>query len=280
MSAPGAALVEALAEAERAADEAGAIARAGLGHAREIGRKQSTSDLVTESDLAVERAVVSRLRARFAEDGFVGEEGTGDAPSGSPSRVWYVDPIDGTTNFAHGLPFFCISIGLCDRDGPALGVIDAPALGWRFSAVRGGGAWLCDGTHERRALGVSATDRLDSALLATGFPYDLRTSPDDNVAQFAHLQRVAQAVRRVGAAALDLAMVAAGWFDGYWEGKLKPWDLVAGVVLVEEAGGRVTGIDGGMLRIESGALVASNGRIHAELLGALGQVRGTGSRSS
>ena len=256
----------------QAADEAAVIALGGLGlarHGRTLGRKQSASDLVTESDLAVERAVVGRLRAAFPGDAIVGEEGTADVAGAG--RAWYVDPIDGTTNFAHGLPFFCLSIGLQDEGGPALGLIDAPALGWRFTATRGGGAFLRMGGETRR-LAVSRTARLDEALLATGFPYDLRTSPEDNLAEFAHLQRVAQAVRRVGAAALDLAMVAAGWLDGYWEQKLKPWDLVAGVVLVAEAGGRVSGYGGEPLDIGRGRLVASNGAIHDELVGALGAV--------
>jgi myo-inositol-1(or 4)-monophosphatase len=261
------ALDSALAVAQQAADEAGALALAGLGRAREVAHKGSSSDLVTEHDLAVERAIVGRLRAAFADDAIVGEEGTADRAGAG--RAWYVDPIDGTTNFAHGLPFFCVSIGLRDSAGPAVGVIDVPALGWRFWARRGGGAFARLRGEPAGPLAVSRTQRLDEALLATGFPYDLRTSPEDNLVEFAHLQRAAQAVRRVGAAALDLAMVAAGWYDGYWEQKLKPWDLLAGIVLVTEAGGRVSGYDGEAVDLEVGRLVASNGRIHAELVGAL-----------
>ena len=129
-----AALAAALAVAEEIADEAGAIARAGLGRAREVTHKRSAGDLVTEFDLAVERAAVARLRAAFPGDRIVGEEG-GEGGAGDAARRWYVDPIDGTTNFAHGLPFFCVSIGLCDEVGPAVGIVDAPALGWRFSAA-------------------------------------------------------------------------------------------------------------------------------------------------
>jgi myo-inositol-1(or 4)-monophosphatase len=260
------ALGGALTIAEQAADEAAAIALAGLGRAHQLGHKQGPSDLVTEFDLAVERAVLGRLRGAFPADRMVGEEGTADA-TGS-GRAWYVDPIDGTTNFAHGLPFFALSIGMVDERGPALGLIDAPALGWRFTAVRGGGAFL-SARGGARSLTVSRTARLSESLLATGFPYDLRTSAEDNLAEFGHLQRAGQAVRRVGAASLDLAMVAAGWFDGYWEQKLKPWDLAAGVLLVTEAGGRVTGYDGGPVDLVSGRLVASNGAIHDELLAAL-----------
>jgi myo-inositol-1(or 4)-monophosphatase len=262
------ALGAALAIAEQAADKTAAIALSGLGRVHQLGHKQGPSDLVTEFDLAVERAVLAHLRAAFPADTMVGEEGTTDASGRENGRAWYIDPIDGTTNFAHGLPFFALSIGLCDERGPALGLIDAPALGWRFTAVRGGGAFLST-RGVARSLAVSRTARLAEALLATGFPYDLRTSPEDNLAEFAHLQRAGQAVRRVGAASLDLAMVAAGWFDGYWEQKLKPWDLAAGVVLVTEAGGRVSGYDGGAVDLRSGRLVASNGAIHDELIAAL-----------
>jgi myo-inositol-1(or 4)-monophosphatase len=254
-------LDEALRVAHACADEAATIAMGGLGHARSIERKQSSSDLVTEFDLAVERAVVARLAAAFPDDTIVGEEGASEVRG---QRRWYVDPIDGTTNFAHGLPFFATSIGLVDEQGPAVGIVSAPALGWRFAAVRGQGATL-----EGRPLRVSTTGRLSDALLATGFPYDLRTDPADNVAAFAKLQRDAQAVRRVGAASLDLAMTACGWLDGYWERKLKPWDVAAGLLLVTEAGGRTTGFDGGPVELDSGRVVATNGAIHDALLAAL-----------
>ena len=267
-----AALAAALAVAEEIADEAGAIARAGLGRAREVTHKRSAGDLVTEFDLAVERAAVARLRAAFPGDRIVGEEG-GEGGAGDAARRWYVDPIDGTTNFAHGLPFFCVSIGLCDEVGPAVGIVDAPALGWRFSAARGGGAHLRERGGVARRLAVSGTTRLEDALLATGFPYDLRASAEDNVREFVALQRAAQAVRRVGAAALDLAMVAAGWFDGYWEQKIKPWDIAAGAVLVTEAGGRVSGYTGDPLRLDGGQIVATNGRVHDALVVALADAR-------
>ncbi|MEO6954218.1 MAG: inositol monophosphatase family protein [Polyangia bacterium] len=260
-------LQQALDVALACAADGARIARSGLGRARDIVRKQSPGDLVTEFDIAVERVIVERLRAAFPDDAIIGEEGT----QVDGARRWYVDPIDGTTNFAHGLPFFGISIGLVDEAGPAVGVVVAPALGWRFFAQRGGGAWLSEHDAEPRRLEVSRTAVLLDALLATGFPYDLRTSPDDNVAQFTALQRDAQAVRRVGAASLDLAMVAAGWFDGYWERKLKPWDVAAGLLLVTESGGRVSGFTDEPVDLHSGRIVATNGRIHKALVAALGR---------
>jgi len=269
-------LKAALAVMHAAADEAGAIALAGLGRARDIQRKAGPSDLVTELDLASERAIVGRLRAAFPSDAIVAEESGADAIAGALRR-WYVDPIDGTTNFVHGLPFFCVSIALHDEAGPAVGLVEAPALGWRFVAVRGQGATLEERGRGRspRPLRTSATLRLDEALLATGFPYDLRNGDEDNLREFSALQRDAQAVRRVGSAALDLAMVAAGWFDGYWEQKLKPWDLAAGVLLVTEAGGQVSGYAGEApdFRASSGRIVASNGHIHGELVARLSAAR-------
>jgi myo-inositol-1(or 4)-monophosphatase len=270
-------LAAALAVMHAAADEAGAVALAGLGRARDIQRKAGPSDLVTEFDLASERAIVGRLRAAFPSDAIIAEESGADA-DGGVQRRWYVDPIDGTTNFAHGLPFFCVSIALHDEAGPALGLVEAPALGWRFVAVRGQGATLEERARglAPRPLHTSATPRLEAALLATGFPYDLRSSDEDNLREFSALQRDAQAVRRVGSAALDLSMVAAGWLDAYWEQKLKPWDLAAGVLLVTEAGGRITGYDGETLDrsvFAAGRIIASNGHIHEELAARLAVAR-------
>jgi len=262
-------LAAALDAAHAAADDAAGISTRGLGQAQRIDRKQSGIDLVTEFDLAVERAVIEILGARFPDDAIVGEEATADRPAGT-ARRWYVDPIDGTTNFAHGLAHYCTSIALVDEHGPAAAVVDAPALGWRYWAARGHGAHAYQrGDQRHRPIRVSSTEALDSALLATGFPYDLRTSADDNVRPFAAMQRAAQAVRRFGSAALDLCWVATGAFDGYWEQKLKPWDVAAGILLVLEAGGRVTSYDGGPVALQEGRLVASNGRIHDALLAAL-----------
>lgn len=227
-------------------------------------RHKGDVDLVSEVDLAAEALIVSGLRAAFPGDAIIAEEGGGaEGPSG---RTWYVDPLDGTTNFAHGFPQFCVSIALADGAGLSVGVVHAPTYGWTFSAVRGGGAWL-DG----RRLSMSRTALLDASLLATGFPYDRRTNPDNNVHRFAHLIRRCQGIRRAGSAALDLAFVAAGWLDGYWEDRLSPWDLAAGCLLVQEAGGRLSSLDGGEADFRRGAVVASNGRVHVELLRALAE---------
>jgi myo-inositol-1(or 4)-monophosphatase len=189
----------------------------------------------------------------------VSEEAGRVGPEGG-ARWWWVDPLDGTTNFSHGFPHFAVSIASEDADGLRVGVVLEPLSGRCFSASRGGGAFL-DG----RRLSVSAVPDLDAALLATGFPYDRRTNPDNNVHRVAHLIRRCQGIRRAGAAALDLAYVAAGWLDGYWEDRLKPWDLAAGALLVREAGGLVTAFGGQPLDLVAGQCVASNGRVHPAL---------------
>jgi myo-inositol-1(or 4)-monophosphatase len=246
-------------DAARAATELLAGARPA-----EIRTKGNPRDLVTEWDLRSEALIRTRLEAGAPGIAVVGEEeGGADAPT-----RWLVDPIDGTVNFAHGLPLWAVSIGL-EIDGvPAVAAIAAPALGWQFWGRRGGGAWADLGAGSVR-LAVSATARLADAMLVTGFPYDRATSPHNNFAQWEHFQRRAGACRRLGAAALDLVFVAHGQLDGYWERRLQPWDLVAGALLVEEAGGRVTDPRGGRFEAAAGAAVASNGAIHEELLAEL-----------
>jgi myo-inositol-1(or 4)-monophosphatase len=243
---------------------AGRILRSGLGRARV--EHKGPLELVTEFDLASERMIVDGIGNAFPGDGLVAEEGGQRA--GGPWR-WFIDPLDGTTNFAHGLPHFAVSIA-GEHDGTLeFGVVYDPMRDELFRAVRGQGAFLGD-----RRLEVSGSGDLGTSLLVTGFPYDLRQNREDNLDLFAHLARRSLAVRRLGAAALDLAYVAAGRFDGYWELRLAAWDVAAGIVLVEEAGGSVSRVDGepDPLRAPP-SILATNGRLHASLLAALREAR-------
>jgi myo-inositol-1(or 4)-monophosphatase len=232
-----------------------------LGRRHAANTKSGAFDLVTETDRASEALVVERLSAAFPEDAILAEEG--GAKAGTDAR-WIVDPLDGTTNFVHGLPFFCVAIARERAGAVDLAVIHAPILDLTFTATRGDGAH-CNG----RAIRVSDAATLDRALLSTGFPVDRSSDAFNNFAQFTALKRRSRAVRRYGSASLDQALVAAGTFDAYWEMRIKPWDVAAGSLLVTEAGGRVTGWLGEPLRLDVGAIVASNGRVHDELLGAL-----------
>lgn len=219
-------------------------------------------DLVTEVDKESERLIVESLLSSFPEHNILAEEGR-YRETGSPFR-WIIDPIDGTTNFAHGFPWFCSSIALEDHDGLAVGVIYNPIYDETFTAVRGEGAFL-NGCR----LQVSASSPLRDTLLGTGFPYDCASDPANNFNNFIAFQKQARGIRRAGAAALDLACVAAGRLDGFWELKLKPWDMAAGVLMVMEAGGTVSGFDGSPFNISTGRVIASNGRIHAEMVALL-----------
>jgi myo-inositol-1(or 4)-monophosphatase len=253
----------------RVARDAGALVVEGAFRAHAADRKRAPTDLVTEYDRRSEQLIVDAIRARWPDDFILAEEsGAHVVDAARVERRWLIDPLDGTTNFAHGLPFFCVSIAVEERGRAIAGAVCAPALGWEFSAARGRGAWL--GAHgSDRRLRVSETATLDGALLATGFPYDNATSAQNNFAEFIALYQQTHGVRRVGAAALDLAMVAAGWLDGYWEMKLKPWDLAAGALLVEEAGGRTSSYAGGALEIDRGEAIASNGLVHDAIVTAL-----------
>jgi myo-inositol-1(or 4)-monophosphatase len=247
------------------AEEAGRLVLEGLGRRPAAHAKAASTDLVTEYDQRSEALIVSRLGAAFPGDAILAEEG-GLRDGSRPERRWLVDPLDGTTNFAHGLPLCSVSIALEVAGAVEVGVVAAPGLGWTFAARRGGGA-----TWNGAPIAVSDAASLDGAMLVTGFPYDRQTSPDNNFDQFIAFQRRAQAVRRLGSASVDLCLVARGTFEGYWEMKLKPWDLAAGALIVLEAGGRVTGWRGEPFALERGALVASNGRVHQALLDVLAE---------
>lgn len=226
-------------------------------------------DLVTEVDKESERLIVEHLLLRFSDHNIVAEEA--DYPQTSSPFRWIIDPVDGTTNYAHGFPWFCTSIGL-EHDGElVVGVIYNPVYDELFTATKGGGAFL-----NGRCLAVSTRSPVKNALLGTGFPYDCASDPANNFANFIGFQKAARGIRRAGAAALDLACVAAGRLDGFWELKLKPWDVAAGVLLVNEAGGRVTTFDGSAYAVGNDRIVASNGRIHDEMVAMLAMVAGGG----
>ncbi|HEX2188420.1 MAG TPA: inositol monophosphatase family protein [Longimicrobiaceae bacterium] len=247
--------------ARRAAAEAAAliVAREGAAEVREKER----ADLVTAVDEAAERAVIARIRAHYPDDGVVAEE-TAAGPL-TRGRRWIVDPIDGTTNFVHGHPFTCVSVAFADDAGLAVGVIHAPLLGEVFHAVRGGGAFL-----NERPIRVSDTAEPVRALLATGFPFKGgKGKLEPYFRLVADVMAETRDVRRAGSAAMDLAYVAAGRLDAYYEIGLAPWDVAAGALLVAEAGGRVGGWPGDERGpVESGRVLASNGRLHAWLEGA------------
>ncbi len=236
--------------------------------AGEIRTKSDPRDLVTEWDSRCEELCRARLATLAPAIPFVGEEGGGDEHA---PRRWLVDPIDGTVNFAHGLPLWTVSIALDGPSGGEVGVVTAPDLGWTFWARRGGGAWADRGAGPT-ALRVSGVTALGSALLVSGFPYDRATSPLNNFAEWEHFQRRAGACRRLGAASLDLCLVASGAFDGYWERRLKAWDVAAGALVVAEAGGRVTDTRGGPFVATVGEVVASNGAIHDMIVSELAVV--------
>jgi len=248
-------------EAVAAAKEAGALQRERLTGEMEVCFKGEV-DLVTEVDRLSEDLILTRLRNSFPGHCFLAEEG--GAQGENSSHRWVIDPLDGTTNYAHGFPWFCVSIAL-EVDGElTLGVIYHPMMDQLFTAVKGEGAYL----NGQRIL-VSNRHPLRRSLLATGFPYDVARDNENNFGHFFDFQLAARGVRRAGAAALDLAYVAAGRLDGYWECKLKPWDVAAGALLVAEAGGSVTNHAGERYSIYDHRILASNGAIHKEMLGVL-----------
>lgn len=249
--------------AKSIAQEAGQLLRRGQQEQFAIDHKSTDINLVTEYDRKSEALIVERLREAFPEHSIVGEEGASFQGHVSEGFQWYIDPLDGTNNFAHRIPHFSVSLALFHRDQPLIAVVHDPMREQTYWAQKDSGAYRDD-----IPLQVSASATVRQAVLASGYPYDRHHDPVDNIAQTALILKKCQGFRRFGSAALDLAMVAAGSLDGFWEFKLASWDIAAGILLVQEAGGTVTRIDGsamGHLR-EKNHLIASNGLLHQEML--------------
>ena len=251
-------------QAETIAREAGDIVHEGFGKVDYIEYKGDI-DLVTKFDRISEKHILRRLHVLFPDHAIRAEEGGGHSSSGSGSAFeWLIDPIDGTTNFAHGLPIFGVSIALLQAGEVIAGVVYDPIRDELFSAAKSQGATL-----NGKQIGVSTATVLNQSVLATGFPYDLRTNPDNNLDHFSNFTLRARAIRRPGAAAIDLVWTACGRLDGLWELRLNPWDVAAGALIVREAGGHVSDLTGGDDWLDPANIVASNGKIHSEMLAVL-----------
>lgn len=253
-------LEAAIAASRKAGDILEQYAKAGF----RIAHKD-VSNLVTDADHAAEQSIIDHLGLQFPTHRFLAEEG-GLSDDGSSPFLWVIDPLDGTTNFAHGFPIYSVSIGLEYQGHCVLGVVFDPSRNELFTATQGGGAHL-----NGAPLHVSSARSLNDSLLVTGFAYNIRNTPRNNLDYFARFALKAQGMRRTGSAALDLAYVAAGRFDGFWEVQLSPWDMAAGSVIVREAGGLVTSFGGTTLSIYKEELVASNGHIHDAMLAVLNE---------
>lgn len=241
--------------ATQAAQKGGIVLKKFWGNLREIKEKEFPGDLVTEADQQSEKIIIQWLSDHFPDHQILAEE------SGFTHKksefIWIIDPLDGTTNYAHQYPMFAISIGLLYQGEPILGVIYNPITEELFQAAEGLRASL-----NYRPITVSNIHSLEKGLLGTGFAYDRRKNPDNNYAEFCHFTHLTQGVRRAGAASLDLAYVACGRLDGYWERGLKPWDMAAGIVIVKQAGGQVSDYNLTPLQLESGRILATNGHLH------------------
>ena len=248
-----------------AATQAGKFLKQNLGKVRDIQQKEGQEkNLVTEIDKRSEDIIIEIVRKHFPHHDILAEESGKKKGNTSSEYRWVIDPLDGTTNFTHSLPVFCVSIAVEHNDQILLGVIYDPNFDELFTAERGKGAYL-----NSKRLRVSKTQSLEKSLLVTGFPYNIVENPNRAIEHFIHFLMKAQAVRRIGSAAIDLAYAAAGRYDGFWEVALNPWDVAAGALLVEEAGGKITDFKGNHFSIYKPEVLASNGVVHQAMIDAL-----------
>jgi myo-inositol-1(or 4)-monophosphatase len=252
----------------KAAREAGGLLAERF-HQQLTIEKKGEVNLVTDADREAEGLIKRIISSHFPDHAFKAEEGT--ETSRKSRYLWMVDPLDGTTNYAHGFPVYCVSIALLRDMQAIVGCILNPNLDECFTTEKGLGAYL-----NGNRIAVSREGHLADSLLATGFPYDIRESSDNNLREFCSFATAALAIRRAGSAALDLAYVACGRFDGFWEFKLSPWDIAAGSLMVEEAGGKVTSWSGGRYDLFTGEILASNGTIHEQMFNILKTMRSGG----
>jgi len=251
--------IKELETARRAARAAGKILKDSFGFVNNV-MKKGAIDLVTDADLEAEKVVLEAIQDDFPTDNILSEE-AGNHQHSSSNRTWIVDPLDGTTNFAHGFPFFAVSIALSIDTEIVIGIVYNPKMGEFYEAVRGEGSRL-----NNRPINVSKAPNLNESLVGTGFPYYVHERPGDVIKFFSKMVVRAQGIRRPGSAAMDLCYVAAGRLDGFWEQGLKPWDTAAGILIVEEAGGKVTTIEGQPYSPFHKTIVAANPLIHAEMI--------------
>jgi myo-inositol-1(or 4)-monophosphatase len=241
------------------AKEAGGVAREGFRKNMQIETKGSLTNLVTEYDKKSEETIINFVKKEFPAHSILAEES--GAQEKSSEYIWVIDPIDGTTNYAHGLPIFSVSIGVQKNNETIYGVVYDVMRDMVYSAEKGSGAF-CNG----KKLSVSANDDLRKSVLVTGFPYNVHENPDYAFERFTSFLKIARAIRRLGSAALDMCYVAEGVFDGFWEVSLNPWDMAAGKLLIEEAGGLVTNFKGEPISIYSKQILASNKLIHENMM--------------
>ncbi|CUS84518.1 myo-inositol-1(or 4)-monophosphatase [Candidatus Kryptonium thompsonii] len=248
-----------LSVAIEAAKEAGKFLKMNLGKVKNIERKREEINLVTEIDKGSEKKIIEFIKSKFPNHSILAEE-SGETSKTSEYK-WIIDPLDGTTNYTHSFPVFCVSIALEYKGEVIIGVVYDPNLDELFYAEKGKGAFL-----NGKKISVSKTDKLIKSMLATGFPYNVKENPDNCVEHFVNFLMEAQAIRRLGSAALDLVYVACGRLDGFWEVDLNPWVVAAGKIIIEEAGGMITDFYGNKFSIYTKGVVASNGLIHQQML--------------